>query len=197
MKTTCTRDRGHTDKSRFALSGTPLASIHLGACHPRFRALSHVQLMSQSLRARMAKLIMKFGDSTNSLCVKLGGQLLDSLFVFINWRVVDRIDRITPLKVNRESFWAVTETNTCEHWVEVPTDTFRTLLANQRLSLPQGVQPSTRDTNETRSDRVVHVSNTCTQNQSHEPTTVSWSGYGKLCCVVIPDVRLPIDIAHI
>ena len=80
------------DESWFALSGTPLTSVDLGTCHPRFRTLLHVQLMSQSLRARMSKLIMKFGDSTNSLCVKLGSQLLHSLFVFINWGIVDRID---------------------------------------------------------------------------------------------------------
>ena len=94
-------------------------------------------------------------------------------------------------------FLAVSETNTGGHGVEAPTDTFRTLQASQRLFLPQGVQPSTRDTNETRSDQVLHVSNTCTQNQSHEPTTVSWSGYEKQCGVVIPHVQLPIDIAHI
>ena len=51
----CTGDCGHTDESWFALSGTPLTSVDLGTCHPRFRTLPLVQLMSQSLRARMSK----------------------------------------------------------------------------------------------------------------------------------------------
>ena len=76
----CTRDCGHTDESRFVLSGTPLTSADLGTSHPGFWTLSHVQLMSKSLRTRMSKLIMKFGNCTNSQCVKLGGQLLHSLF---------------------------------------------------------------------------------------------------------------------
>ena len=91
----------------------------------------------------------------------------------------------------------MTKTNTCGDEVADPTDTFRTLLANQQLSLPQGVQPSTRDTNGTLSDRVLNVSNTCTQNQPLEPTTDLWSGCRRQCCVVIPDYQLPIDIAHI
>ena len=77
-------------------------------------------------------------------------------------------------KCPSRTLWTGTKTNTCGHEVADPANTFRTLLMNQQLSLPQGVQPSTRDTNWTRSDRVLHVSNTCIQNQSLEPTAVLW-----------------------